>query len=382
MGAPWFQIQHLEKEAGLVGLSANFALYGDMSERMMRIAADLGPTQEIYSIDESFIGLHGIRGDLTQRAREIRDRIHQWIGIPCGVGIGPTKTLAKLANHIAKTAERKPGNYPECLAIVCNLATLPTSERESLMAATEVGEVWGVGRRIGQQLNEAGVHSVLDLARMSPSMVRQRWSLVLERTVRELQGEVCINIENSPAPKKQIAHTRSFGHPVTDLHSLIDAVSSFTVRAAEKLRQQGSVTSHVQVFAHTSPFRAGRQFSRSIVIPLSRPTADTRLLVRAATRGIGQIYRPGFDLSKAGVMLLDLIPNTISQGELALDTNEPHEGTRVITALDAINERYGRGAIQLGTSGMKNNQRHWLTRQDRLSPQYTTKWSDLPVVWA
>lgn len=188
MGQPWHELRHLEEEAGLIALSANFALYGDMSDRMMSIAAGLGPVQEIYSIDESFIGLDGVRGDLTKRSRAVRDRINQWIGIPCGVGIGTTKTLAKLANHIAQTAERKPGSYPDNLATVCNLVNLPGSDMDALLAATDVGEVWGVGRRIGQQLRDAGVKTVLDLAKLSPSMVRDRWSVVLERTVREFAG--------------------------------------------------------------------------------------------------------------------------------------------------------------------------------------------------
>ena len=157
MGAPWFQIRHLEKTAGLVALSANFTLYGDMSDRMMTLAAGLGPTQEIYSIDESFIGLHGVRGDLTRRAHIIRDRILRWTGIPCGIGIAPTKTLAKLGNFIAKTAERKPGSYPEHLATVCNLAALSQGESEAILGATDVGEVWGVGRRIATQLREGGI---------------------------------------------------------------------------------------------------------------------------------------------------------------------------------------------------------------------------------
>ena len=236
MGAPWFQIQHLELEAGLVALSANFALYGDMSNRMMSIAAGLGPRQEIYSIDESYISLDQMPGDMVNRARVVRERILQWTGLPCGVGIGSTKTLAKLANHIAKSAERKPGSYPSGMAVVCSLAALPTSELDALFQATEVGDVWGVGRSIGKQLNDAGVHTVLDLVRLSPSMVRDRWSVVLERTVRELQGEPCISLEDQPDPKKQIACTRSFGQAISDLPSLIEAVSEFASRAAEKLR--------------------------------------------------------------------------------------------------------------------------------------------------
>jgi DNA polymerase V len=168
MGAPWFQIEHLAEEAGLVALSANFALYGDLSDRMMSLAAQLGSQQEIYSIDESFIDLSGVRGDLVERSHKVRSRILQWVGIPCGVGIGSTKTRAKLANHIAKTAERKHGSYPDKLAQVCNLEVLDHDELNATLAATDVGEVWGVGRRIGKQLVEGGVKTVLDLLRMDP----------------------------------------------------------------------------------------------------------------------------------------------------------------------------------------------------------------------
>jgi DNA polymerase V len=186
MGAPWFKIKHLEEEAGLVALSANFALYGDMSDRMMSLAAGLGPAQEIYSIDESFIDLTGVRGDLVERSHKIRDRILQWVGIPCCVGIGATKTLAKLANHIGKTAERKPGIYPERLAQVCNLAAMNPQELKETFAATEVGEVWGIGRRISKQLKDGGIHTVQDLVELDLATIRTGWSVVLERTVREL----------------------------------------------------------------------------------------------------------------------------------------------------------------------------------------------------
>lgn len=241
MGAPWFKIKHLTESAGLVALSANFALYGDLSDRMMSLAAGLGPRQEVYSIDESFIDLTGVRGDLVERSHKIRARILQWVGIPCGIGIGATKTLAKLANHVAKTAERKPGSYPEQLAQVCNLSALTPAELQAVMAATAVNEVWGVGRRISKQLNEGGIHTVLDLAQLDAAMVRGRWSVVLERTVRELQGMPCIDLEQAPAPKQEIAYTRSFGQPVTDLADLNEAITEFASRAAAKVRKQGSL---------------------------------------------------------------------------------------------------------------------------------------------
>lgn len=380
MGAPWFQIRHLENMAGLVALSANFALYGDMSDRMMSLAAGLGPTQEIYSIDESFIGLDGVRGDLTRRARIIRQRILNWTGIPCGIGIGPTKTLAKLANYIAKTAERKPGSYPALFSQVCNLATLSAGEREALFAVTEAGEVWGVGRRIARQLSDIGVHTVLELSRLRPADVRDRWSVVLERTVRELQGESCLDIEDAPSAKKQIACTRSFGQPVTELAHLNEAISKFTSRAAEKLRRQSSVCGQLWVFAHTSPFREGPRFSKSVTIPLLRPTADTRLLVQAAVMGMSQLYAPGFQLAKAGVILMDLMPAHIQQGELDFSLQDPARPDRLMSAVDTLNHRFGATTIRVGSTGASRTRQGWGMKQERLTPQYTTSWDELAIV--
>lgn len=382
MGAPWFEIRHLEKQAGLVALSANFALYGDMSNRMMRVAADLGPTQEIYSIDESFIGLHGVGGDLVTRSWEIRQRIFRWVGIPCGVGIGSTKTRAKLANHIAKTAERKPGSYPSKLATICNLEDLPASDFDAILAATDLSDIWGVGRQLGKQLNALGVHTALDLVRLSPTMVRNKWSVGMERTVRELQGEPCISLEEAPPAKKQIACTRSFGYPVTDLHLLTEAVSDFASRTAEKLRAQNSFASQILVFAHTSPFRKVPQYSGHKVIRLIRPTADTPLLVKASCEGMSQIYRSGFEFSKAGVMLLDLTPETTHQGELDLEELDLSPRPALMTAIDALNARFGRGTICIASAGSTGERQAWKMRQERLSPHYTTRWSDLPVARA
>ena len=345
MGAPWFKIKHLAESDGLVALSANFALYGDLSDRMMSLAAGLGPRQEIYSIDESFIDLSGVRGNMVERSHKIRARILQWVGIPCGIGIGATKTLAKLANHVAKTAERKPGSYPDHLAQVCDLAALTPPEMEAVMAATAVNDVWGVGRRISAQLIEGGVNRVLDLARLDPAMVKRRWSVVLERTVRELQGTTCIELERTPQPKQEIACTRSFGHPVTELHELAEAMTEFASRAAQKLRKQNSLAGQVLCFIRTSPFRQDAQFSRTTTVPLRRPSADTAVIVAAALAGLRAIYRPGFKLSKAGVMLLELQPDTVQQQELALENDDVTDRGSLMTTLDSLNQRYGRGTV-------------------------------------
>ena len=386
MGAPWFQIKHLAESEGLVALSANFALYGDISDRMMSLAAGLGPSQEIYSIDESFIGLEGVRGDLVERSHKIRSRILQWTGIPCGIGIGRTKTLAKLANHIAKTAERKPGVYPAHLAQVCNLEVLSAIERQRAFEATEVGEVWGIGRRISKQLTDGGIRTVQDLVGMDAATIRRGWSVVLERTVRELQGVQCIELDDAPPPKKEIACTRSFGHAVTEISDLTQAVTEFASRAAEKARKQHSLAGDVMVFIRTSPFRKDPQYSRSIVVPLRRPTADTGAIVQATTLGLQAIYCQGFKYAKAGVMLLDLQPDSVVQGELDLAEDDSHadiaEKVRLMSALDTINKRYGHGTMKMASAGLDGDRRVWSMRQERRTPAYTTNWVDIPIARA
>ena len=390
MGQPWFECKQLAEKHGVVALSANFTLYGDMSDRMMSIAAGLGPLQEIYSIDESFIDLTGIRGDVTVRAHVMRERILEWIGIPTGIGIGATKTLAKLANHIAKSADRKPGSYPADLARVCNLHALPASDLDAVLAATDVGEVWGVGRRISEQLVCEGVTNVLQLTQMDPATVRRRWSIVLERTVRELQGQSCITLEDQPPPKKEIAFTRSFGQPVTAMSDLVEAISTFASGSAIKLRRQGSLAGQVLVFIHTSPFRPGPKYSRSMTVSLRRPTSDTSLLVGAAVAGLQAIYKPGFDYIKAGVMLLDLQSDTIRQYELVLENSDDgvndasvdNQRQALMSTVDRLNDRYGKGTLKLGSEGLAGNKGAWLMRQQLLTPQYTTRWSDVPVARA
>ena len=384
MGAPWFQIRHFEESDGLVALSANFALYGDMSDRMMSLAAGLGHRQEVYSIDESFIDLSGIKGNMTERSRKVRHRILKWIGIACGIGIGPTKTLAKLANHIAKTTERKPGSYPHQHSQVCNLGDLKLEELDALMMATEVGEVWGVGKRIGAQLKESGIHTVLDLARLDPVMVKRRWSVVLERTVRELQGTDCMGLDQAPPAKQEIAFTRSFGQAVLDLSVLREAVTEFASRAAQKLRLQNGHAAQVLTFIRTSPFRTqDLQYSRSTVVPLRRPTNDTRDLSRAALSGLQAIFRPGFRYAKAGVILLDLQPTDLIQEELVFEDDVAYPGvSRLMQALDAVNQRFGRNTVTLASAGLASEEQQWTMKQERRTPGYTTDWDGLALVRA
>jgi len=382
MGQPWFQIKHLQDTVGLVALSANFALYGDISDRVASLTAGFGHRQEIYSIDESFCDLSGIKADHVERAHRLRERILQWVGVPCGIGIGPTKTLAKLANHIAKTSERKPGSYPAKVAQVCNLSTLLPKELQNLLETTPVGEVWGIGRRLQDQLASVGVGTVSDFMRLDAATVRARWGVVLERTHRELHGISCIPLEDAPAPKKEIASTRSFGKPVQDFSSLQEAITEFGTRAAEKLRGQESLANTVMVFIRTSPFRKhDAQYSRAYTVPLKRATADTAHIVGAALSGLKAIYKEGFNYAKAGIHLLELQSNLVCQHELSLD-DDNQDRTLLMSAVDELNLRYGKGTVVLGSAGTEAAKRSWSMKQERRTPAYTTKWEDMPIVRA
>jgi DNA polymerase V len=342
----------------------------------------MGPAHEIYSIDESFVDLAGVRGDLTEWARRVRERILQWVGIPCGVGIGKTKTLAKLGNYIAKTAERKPGSYPAKLAQVCNFASLTKAEMQAVFEATPVNEVWGVGRKISAQLNEGGIMTVQDLVRLDPATVRRHWSVVLERTVLELQGTSCISLEDAPPAKQEIACTRSFGHPITELRDVSEAVTEFASRAAEKLRKQKSLANKILVFIRTSPFRPEPQYSRSVIVPMRRPTSDTGELVESALLGLKAIYRSGFKLAKAGVMLLELQDSSLQQLELKLEQDVAVDRSKLMTALDVVNQRFGKGTLHMASAGMAGNKRIWSMKQERLTPAYTTSFKDILEVKA
>jgi DNA polymerase V len=223
---------------------------------------------------------------------------------------------------------------------------------------------------------------VQDLIQLDPVMVKGRWSVVLERTVRELQGMPCIDLDHTPAPKQEIACTRSFGRPVLELADLSEAVTEFASRAAVKLRKQGSLAGQVMVFIRTSPFRKDEQYSRTTVVPLRRPSSDTGVLIASALAGLQAIYRSGFNYAKAGVMLLDLQPDANQQGELALEDDSVQDRSRLMTALDSLNHRYGRGTVLMASSGLAGERRTWAMRQERRTPGYTTCWADMPVARA
>jgi DNA polymerase V len=323
-----------------------------------------------------------VPGDLTERARRVRERILQWVGLPTGIGIAGTKTLAKFANHVAKTADRKPGSYPPELARVANLAALPATDLEELMRLTDLEEIWGVGPRISQQLRLDGLKTVLDVTRLDPTVARRRWSVVMERTVRELRGVPCIALDEAPGPRREIAVTRSFGRPAQDAASLAQALTDFAGRASFKLRSQGSRAGQVLVFIRTSPFRPhDKQYSRSIVIPLRRPTSDTGLITQSALHGLRAIFRAGFNYAKAGVMLLELQDTAAVQEELAFD-DDARDRSDLMEALDRLNERYGRGAVALASGDHSRLRPNWVMKQDRRTPRYTTHWDEMPVARA
>jgi len=383
MGAPWHEIRSMEKSHGLVALSANFALYGDMSDRMMSVLEDFGARQEIYSIDECFIDLAGVPADLATSGHAMRQRVLQWLGLPCSIGIGTTKTLAKFANHIAKTAERKSDVYPAWHARVCNLATMERAELDALLAATDVGVVWGVGWRLRDQLRESGVHTALDLARLDPLRVQRRWSVVLERTVRELQGRPCVDLEDGPQDRRHIAVTRSFGRKIGALADLREAVTVFATRAAEKLRRQHGVAGQVYVYIRTGHYERAHPYSRGHSIELQRPTNDTALIVHAALATLQGLYKAGHPYAKAGVVLMSLQREGLRQGELDLgDTPVSRSRPQLLQVLDQLNQRYGQDTVFLASAGLGGRARRWSMRQERRTPRYTTCWDELLVVQA
>lgn len=296
-------------------------------------------------------------------------------------GFAPTKTLAKLCNHVAKDAERKPGSYPAHLARVCNWNEIDAAMREDILRRTPAGDVWGIGRRIAAGLAEHAILSALDVARMPEALARREWSVMLARTVRELQGISCIPLEMAPQPKQQIACTRSFGASVSDLRALIEAVSEFATRAGEKLRKGGQRAGVLHVFVRTSPFRSVPQFARSASMQLMPPSSDTKQLVSAAVRGLRAIYEPGYQISKAGVILLDLASEQGAQLELI--PAEGRDQSTLMEAMDKLNARYGKGTVHVGSMGTPASPSGgWRMKQERRTPRYTTRLDEIPIARA
>jgi len=378
MGVPWFQIQAEARRHGIVAFSSNYALYADMSNRVVEVLSGFSPNIEVYSIDESFLDLSGMSRQaetLTAYGVEIRQRVADWLGLAVCVGIAPTKTLAKLANHCAK----KGLAGADC---VCDFTTLTPQALSDLFARIEVGEVWGVGRQIKARLDAMGIQTVRQLRDANAENIRARFSVVLERTVRELRGESCLELQEVVPDKQQIMSSRSFGRLIHERADLEEAVASYIAKAAEKLRAQQSLAGAVQVYIRTNVFKPEvPQYQKGITVPLPEATADTRVLTQWAIRVLRRIYRPGFGYHKAGVMLLDLVP--AANRQLALfDSQGGDRDARsesLMAVLDDVNQRYGRRSLHLAAEGCE---RPWQMRRGNLSPGYTTSWDGLPVVRA
>ncbi|MEY4598155.1 MAG: hypothetical protein RLZZ445_952 [Pseudomonadota bacterium] len=367
MGVPFFEIRSFIKSHGLIWLSSNYALYGDMSARMMALLGEFAPRQEIYSIDECFLDFTGTPGKVRDHGRSIRRRVRQYLGITTCTGIGTSKTLAKLANHVAKTHRQYQG--------VFDWEQLSLLEQEALMDTLDVGEIWGIGRRLSPQLKAMSIHTVLDMKRANATLMRKRFSVLLQRTVAELNGESCMNLDDVAEPKSQILASRSFGRPVTALQELREAASSHIIRAAERLRSQHSSCSQVTVFMHTNRFRNNDpQYNPAILVPLTVATDDTRRLIAAAMSGLESIYRTGFRYKKIGVMLTGLQPVHAVQDDLFSTVEQPR-ATRLMSTMDRINRIYGMNTATFASAGIDQP---WRMQTAQKSPRYTTSWNELP----
>jgi DNA polymerase V len=363
-------------------LSSNYTLYADLSSRMMAIIGKYSDRQEVYSIDESFIEWTGFRYfDLDRLAAAIRKQVGRWIGIPVGIGIGATKTLAKVANRLAK----RHADFQS--SGICNLTSLPALVVERYLSALPVGDIWGIGRRWSAKLEGLGIRSALDLSQVEPAWVRQHFNVVMERTAWELRGVSCLPLEQAPPPKQQIITSRSFGKLVSDLSSLRQAVSSYTATAAAKLRQQGSSTQALMVFLNTPPFNPSEpQYHPSVTVRLADPSHDTLVLTQAALRGLQRIYKPEYRYQKAGVMLLNLTP--AGPGQLSLFSaavaGSSAQRDRLLEVKDRINQAMGRETLWTAVQGITHQEREdsWRMQRGTLSPAYTTRWDQLPRVMA
>ncbi|MEI2830054.1 Y-family DNA polymerase [Pseudomonas mosselii] len=361
MGEPYFQAKEKLRRHGIVAFSSNYALYGDMSERVMSLIESMVPAAEVYSIDECFADLTGVQGSLTQVGREVRAKVLRCTGIPVGVGIARTKTLAKLANHTAKRLQAHTGGVVDIT---------DDFKRDWVLRNTEVKEVWGIGRRMTAHLEAMGIRMAMDLAKADPRMLRDKFSVVVEKTARELSGTPCLELDEADPPKQEICCSRMFGKRLTELAPIKQAVATYTARAAEKLRAQGSVCKRMRVSIRTGMFNPDEaKYAKGALVELPYPTNDTLLLTRAATEAATQVYRSGFRYSKAEVLLMDLRqPGEFSDDLFAV--TQPAACDRLMSTLDEINGKYGRGTMR--TASVPDTP-DWGMRRDMMSRSYTTR---------
>ena len=364
MGAPYYQIKHLLKRHNIAAFSSNYALYGDMSERVMSLLEARLPAIEIYSIDEAFADLTGLNQCPEALARSIQIEVKRKTGIPLGIGIAPTKTLAKLANYAAKRWQRQTGGVVDLR---------DTQKRDKLLKATAVEEVWGIGKRLHEKLNSMGIYSAWDLANSDYALLRKRFNVVIEKTARELLGLACLELEEAAPAKQEICCSRSFGQRLTTLAPIQEAITAYATRAAQKLRQQNSVCRTLHVSLRTGLFNTNEaRFNQGVLCQLPYPTDDTRQIIQAAQQGIQSLYKEGFNYAKAQVLLLDLSPR--SQHTQDLFAAQPKQTERLMHTLDSINQRWGQGTLQPARLAKYSE---WTMRRDLLSKAYTTRWDQV-----
>lgn len=369
MGVPQFQVRELMQKHGVLAFSSNYALYADMSQRVMSTLESLAPRVEVYSIDEAFLDLTGVDHcqDLTAFGSQVRHVIQKWTGIMVCVGIAPSKTLAKLANHAAKTWHKTGG-----------VVDLTSTERQrKLLALLPVHEVWGIGGKLTKRLQQLGIDTALQLADADPKFMRQHFSVVVERTVRELNGESCIDLEEVAPTKKQIISSRAFGERITEKQQMQEAISEYISRACSKLRKEQQQAKHLTVFLRTSPFsEKDAPYSASKSIELQAPSSDTRVFLAEATKLLNGLWLNGYRYAKAGVMLADFYdPGVYQLGLFDEPLMQKESDQKLMQLMDNLNTKFGK-TIWFASQGVKQE---WSMKRELLSPAYTTNWKQLPV---
>ena len=374
-GTPYFKVRDLCEKHGVAVLSSNYELYDAMSSRFHKIVAGFGPVHEAYSIDEAFLDLTGVETEsFTELGRALKARLWKWIGLPVCVGIAPTKTLAKLCDHFAKT-------YPVYGGVV-NWFDLSPERRKKALSITPIGEVWGIGRKTEEKLLREGIENVWQFSQADVFTLRRRYGVVLERTLREIQGVSCLPVESVPKPKEQILRSRSFSHATNDRSVLLSSVSTHMTEVARQLRREKAEAKKAGVFFLTSPFKENEPWhAAEPVTELTLPTSDTMRLVEVACRLVEAHWRPGFRYCKAGAFVTDLIPEGSCSvtGSLFDLPDEERDATRrrLMECLDDLTQRFGKGAWQIGSSGLAVG---WQMKRDRLTPAYLTRWADIMTV--
>ena len=369
MCRPWFELEQQAKKLGVVAFSSNYELYANMSNRFVATLKQFTPKLEVYSIDECFLDLTGMKRNLVTYGQEVKQTVKQWTGLPICVGIGHTKTLAKLANH---TAKKKP-HYNG----VCDFTSMSTSEIDQLMLALPVSKVWGVGSRLEATLNGLGVDNVLRLKNADPKRIRDRFGVVLERTVKELNGESWLELDELQPEAKQVMSSRSFGTRVDNLTELEEAVSFHATNASERMRKKGLYAQAVSVFIQNSPFDQAEFYAASKVIALPSPTNNTFKIANTALWSLKKMYKPNIYYQKAGVMLMDLVPEAGQQMDIFGYSKDDARASLLMDTMDKVNKKYSRGTIKLASEGVKKS---WVMRRALKSPNYTGNWRELPII--